>query len=160
MCIRSNTDIFICPCRCKVARRVKQRLCCSVLYLLLVESMLAWTHSQLVFHFEVLQTHGTRLLRERHTGQSEDRDEIIMHNFLPFSFILYNFLQTSVYWHMEITSLPQEDSTFLDLHYKPPEVTKENMFQRDSLLSRPKWCFGMNVKLYLFVYRPLIIVLV
>lgn len=36
-----------------------------------VESMLAWQHPQLVFHFEVLQTHGTCLLHEGAVRQTQ-----------------------------------------------------------------------------------------
>lgn len=41
------------------------------MYSLPVESMLAWQHSQLVFHFEVLQTHGARLLCDGQNGERQ-----------------------------------------------------------------------------------------
>lgn len=53
---RSNVTIFIFnkPRRLQSGNKNKERLHCALLYSLPVESMLAWQHSQLVFHFEVL----------------------------------------------------------------------------------------------------------
>lgn len=87
---RSDMSVFIFnKWRVQSGNKSKERLRCALLYSLPVESMLAWQHSQLVFHFEVLETHGTRLLCKWQTGRSETEreqsfDEIIVHSFLSF----------------------------------------------------------------------------
>lgn len=80
----------------------------AVLYSLPVESVLAWQHSQLVFHFEVLQTHGARLLRGRQTRRSQAGQ------------ILSNQLKALTDW-LKSTNLPHGDSVSWDRLLKPPE---------------------------------------
>lgn len=69
--VRSNTTTT------RRGNKSKERLRYTLLYSLPVESMLAWQHSQLVFHFEVLQTHGARLLCKWQTGRSETDSQLM-----------------------------------------------------------------------------------
>lgn len=52
--------------------------------------MLAWQHSQLIFHFEVFQTHGARLLCERQTGQRER--QVTGGHLINTSYIIWDFV--------------------------------------------------------------------
>ena len=136
--------------RAQSGNKSRERPHCALLYSLPVEGMLAWQHSQLVFHFEVLETHGARLLWEGQTGHSETGRHLMR---------LLCIIEACLFLWVEITSLPHEDSTFLDLLLKPPAgVTKSKMCWREIFkLLRVR---NIKVNFYLSVSKPLTLGLV
>lgn len=117
--------------RCEGANRHKKRKGSTLHYSLPVESMLAWQHSQLIFHFEVLQTHGTRLLCEWQTRRSQRGTALG----IKLAWVIWSHEHKSA----QIFRSPREDSTSWDLLLKSPVEKTKCAFLRNFFFFLLKW---------------------